>query len=387
MENVNENVKVNKQEKIKNIVVCSVFGVFLAVMFILCLFLPRPEYSNSERRKLAALLPLTYENVESGRWMTSFDSYSTDNFPFRDGFRTLKAVVSTGMFRRLDNNKIYVADGYAAAIEYPMKDANLVRASERFRNVYNTLLSESNKVYVSIIPDKGAFLAKENGRLSMDYDAFEARMRELTSDFSEYVEISDLLSLEDYYKTDTHWRQEEITDVADRLLSAMGKSPTGEHKKNELDYGFHGVYYGQSALPLPTETIYYLTNDALDGCKVSNGDKVTFGANGELVMPEMAMYDMELGHGKDPYEMYLGGSLSLVTVENPAVTDGSHLVLFRDSFGSAIAPLLCESYSKVTLVDIRYIQPMVLSRFVDFEGADVMFLYSTLVVNNSETLN
>ena len=43
MENVNDNVKVNKQDKIKNIVVCSVFGVFLAVMFTLCLFLPRPE--------------------------------------------------------------------------------------------------------------------------------------------------------------------------------------------------------------------------------------------------------------------------------------------------------------------------------------------------------
>ena len=367
-----------KTNKTKNIVVCSLFGAFLLVMFILCVFLPKPEYSESERRKLATLLPLTYENIESGRMMTSFESYSTDNFPFRDGFRTLKAIVSTGMFRRLDNNKIYVADGYAAAIEYPMKDANLVRAADRFRNVYNTLLSDSNKVYVSMIPDKGAFLAEKNGRLSMDYGAFEARMRELTGDFSQYVAISDLLSLEDYYKTDTHWRQENITDVADRLLTAMGAPATGSYKKNELDYGFHGVYYGQSSLPLPTETIYYLTNDILDGCTVYNGEK------NNAVMP---MYDMELGHGKDPYEMYLGGSLSLVTIENPNASTDRRLVLFRDSFGSAIAPLFSESYAKVTLVDIRYIQPMMLSRFIDFEGADIMFLYSTLVVNNSETLN
>jgi len=35
----------------------------------------------------------------------------------------------------------------------------------------------------------------------------------------------------------------------------------------------------------------------------------------------------------------------------------------------------------VTLVDIRYIQVGVLGRYVDFENADVLFLYSTLVLN------
>ena len=32
------------------------------------------------------------------------------------------------------------------------------------------------------------------------------------ADFAEYISISDLLERDDYYKTDTHWRQEKITD-------------------------------------------------------------------------------------------------------------------------------------------------------------------------------
>jgi hypothetical protein len=40
----------------------------------------------------------------------------------------------------------------------------------------------------------------------------------------------------------------------------------------------------------------------------------------------------------------------------------------------------------VTLVDIRYIQPQILNRFLSFEGCDVLFLYSTPVLNNSATI-
>ena len=362
----------------KNIVICTLFGVFFAAMFLCCLFLPKPEFSYSERRKLAQMVPVTVESIESGSAMTSFETYSTDNFPLRDTFRTLKAVISTYLFRRLDNNNIYVADGYAAKVEYPMKESALDYAAARFRYVYDTLLAgKDTNVYMSVIPDKGAFLAEQSDRLSMDYGQFESLMASKTKDFADYIVISDLLSLSDYYRTDTHWRQENIVDVAERLASAMGTSVSGAHTVNELDHGFRGVYYGQSALPLPAETICYLTGPAIDACRVYNGEKNN---------AEMDMYDMELAYGYDPYEMFLSGSVSLITIENPNADNDRHLVLFRDSFGSAIAPLLAEGYAKVTVVDIRYIQPLVLGRFVDFENADVLFLYSSIVLNNSETI-
>ena len=84
--------------------------------------------------------------------------------------------------------------------------------------------------------------------------------------------------------------------------------------------------------------------------------------------------------------MFLSGPISLVTIENPGARTDKKLVIFRDSFGSSIAPLLTGGYAEITLADIRYIHPDLLEQFVDFEGCDVLFLYSTLVLNHSETI-
>ena len=41
---------------------------------------------------------------------------------------------------------------------------------------------------------------------------------------------------------------------------------------------------------------------------------------------------------------------------------------------------------KLTLVDIRYLPADKLGEFVEFENQDVLFLYSTLVLNQSSML-
>ena len=74
-----------------------------------------------------------------------------------------------------------------------------------------------------------------------------------------------------------------------------------------------------------------------------------------------------------------------MTLENPQAPD-NRLILFRDSFGSSIAPYFLEQYREITLVDIRYVSPQRLGKLVDFADCDVLFLYSSLVLNNSETL-
>ena len=185
-----------------------------------------------------------------------------------------------------------------------------------------------------------------------------------------------MLEQEDYYKTDTHWRQEHITDVAAYLAECMGSSLKQDYQQKTAASDFLGVYAGQSALNLAPEPLYYLTNDAIEQSVVYNYE------TGKT----QSVYDLSRVGGKDPYEIFLSGSVSLLTVENPLASSSKELVLFRDSFGSSIAPLLLEGYSKITLADIRYIHPDYLEQYVDFTDCDVLFLYSTLVLNNSDTL-
>ena len=84
--------------------------------------------------------------------------------------------------------------------------------------------------------------------------------------------------------------------------------------------------------------------------------------------------------------MFLSGARALLTIENPNAKTDRELIVFRDSFGSSMVPLLLEDYEKVTLVDIRYVSSVKLDSFLDFHGQDVLFLYSTLVLNNSASL-
>ncbi len=362
----------------KNKIICILTALFFAAGFLLCVFLPKPEYLAAERRRAALRPELSLDAVMSGRFMDGFESWSTDTFPMRDQLRTVQALTATRVFLQKDNNGIYDHKGILAAVEYPMDPDSVRHAADRFRYLYDTYLTPETKVYLAVIPDKGCFLAKESGHPAMDYEAFERLMADQT-EFATLIPIRDLLSIDDYYRTDTHWRQEKITDVADRLTEYMGGVLTADRADYEVhtpNQAFYGVYYGQAALPVEPENLCYLTDDVIDGYLVYDWQ------NGK----EIPVYDLERAAGRDPYEMFLSGSLSLVTIENKAAEGGRSLVIFRDSFGSSIAPLLARSYERVTLIDIRYIQPDLLGQFVDFSDSDVLFLYSTLVLGHSETL-
>ena len=362
--------------KIKNIVTVSAAALFLGGFSLWSVIAPDNDISTSERRKLEKFPEIKYESIMDGSFMSKFESYTLDQFPLRDRFRTLKSITAFYALGQMDNNDIYIREGAAAKIEYPMKEDSLTHAAERFSFVYEKFIKgKGNNVYLSIVPDKGYFLADKYGFPSMDYDKFVETLRG-KMEFAQYIDIMQTLEASDYYATDTHWRQEKLIETAKHLAKEMGVELNGEYTVNKLDKPFYGVYYGQSALPLPSEEIYYLTNPLFEDCRVFD-----FESNKEI-----SVYDMEKGNGMDPYELFLSGSRSLITIENPNASTDKQLVIFRDSFGSSISPLLVEGYSKITLVDIRYILPQMLPRFIDFTNQDVLFLYSTSVLNNSETI-
>ena len=62
------------------------------------------------------------------------------------------------------------------------------------------------------------------------------------------------------------------------------------------------------------------------------------------------------------------------------------MIVFRDSFASSLIPLFVEGYSKITLIDIRYIRIEDLEKYIQFNNQEVLFLYSTLVLNNSSSM-
>jgi len=351
-----------------------IVSLFFACMFLCSVMHQDQEFSVSERRPLKDFPSVTLSQIQSGRFMTEFEDYVLDQFPFRDSFRSIKAWIEQYVFRKKNNNDIYVESGYAAEMVYPMNEVSMKNASKVFRSIYDTYLKDSgSNVYFSMIPDKNYFLAGEDGQLTIDYSIFMDQMKDEMS-YMTYIDITDTLSIEDYYRTDSHWRQETLPDTAEGISRQMGSSITGKYDVLELERPFRGVYSGQWALPLEEDSIVCLTNSIIDRYHVYDFENDR----------QIPVYNMDKAEGNDMYETYLSGSLSLITISNPEINTKKELILFRDSFGSSIAPLLAEGYSKVTLIDIRYIPWQRLDQFVDFNHKDVLFLYSTALLNHNE---
>lgn len=356
-------------------------AVLLAIWAALTLtaWLGKPEaMSDSERRPLAQFPKLTTDTLLSAKFMTDFETYTLDQFPIRDGFRTLKSLTHYYLFGQKDNNDIYMQSGYAAKLEYPLNTGSLDYALSRLTYVYDTYLKEAgSKVYMAVVPDKSYYLAEQNGYPAMDYPAFFDRVEQKLP-FAQQIALTDALTAQDYYRTDTHWRQEALLPVAQKISQAMGLTipKTEDFTQTPVKEDFYGVYYGQAALPMDPESLYVMESDLLADCKVYNYETDSYAD----------VYDLEKLEGKDPYEVFLSGPQSLLRIENPNAATDKELLIFRDSFGSSVAPLLVQDYKTVTLVDIRYLGGPMLKNYLEFNGQDVLFLYSTSVLNNGTTL-
>ncbi len=345
-------------------------------------------FSMSERRRLAQMPELTTATILDGSFMTKFDDYSLDQFPLRDTFRQIKSLTHYYVLVQSDNNDIYIANGSAAKQEYPMKDASIDRAVNRLNNVYNFLLKDkATGIYMVTVPDKGYYLAQDAGQLSMDYPQLFDKM-EAGMPWATHIDITQTLNADSYYRTDTHWRQELLLDTAATICDAMGvTAPVGSDFTSEvLERPFYGVYYGQAALPMQADEMYLLHSDVLSGSTTYLGKIDMTTGKGVFQKLYDGVYDREKLEGDDMYEGYLSGTQALLRIENPNARTDRELIVFRDSFGSSIVPLLVQDYAVVTVIDIREIDVMTLKRFDINWEADVLMLYSTLVLNNSETM-
>jgi len=341
-------------------------------------FAPAQELSEAERRPLAQMPPVSGKTLLSGAFMEDFEDFTLDQFPLRDAFRQLKARFHFDVLRQSDNNDIYLVDGIAVGQEYPLNEESVYHAIDRFAYVYQRYLEASgSKVYMAVVPDKGYYLGGQSDHLTMDYDTMMGLFRE-GMPWASHIDLTGSLTGDDYYRTDTHWRQENLLNAASALCEAMDveKPRPEDYTVKELERPFYGVYYGQAALPMEPDVLRYLESGLLRDCTVYDYE------TGKTA----AVYDLTKLESRDLYDVFLSGSKSLLRIENPHAASDRELILFRDSFGSAMAPLLVQGYKTVTLVDIRYLQSNMLDKYLTFEGQDVLFLYSTLVLNNSSVI-
>lgn len=358
-------------EKAKNRGTVLVFVILLLGGMLLHLLLPDQEISRSERRRLAQAPEASGEALLSGQYAQDLEDYLLDQFPGRESLRTLKAVWTYYVLGQQDNNGVYLSQGTAAKLDSELDPVQVQRFVDKMNEIHELHLSDST-VYCAVIPDKNYYLDCPK----LDYNALLETV-ETGLPWADHIDLTGSLTLADYYATDSHWRQERLDRVAGTLSQSMNLDlPSLEAYDRQTLSGFRGVYYGQSALPLPPEDLVYLENDATQAAVVT----------GPELKGEQTVYDPARFAGLDGYDVFLHGAQAVLTLENPLAETDRELIVFRDSYGSSLTPLLLSGCKTVTLVDIRYVSAANLGKFVDFHGQDVLLLYSTTVINSAGIL-
>lgn len=360
----------------KNKVLSILFIIIIFGMMILGIFLPDKDISVAERRKLAHFPNIEIDAIMNGDFFNNVNNYVVEQFPFRDWFRNIKGFVSNYLFQKKDEDGIFIKDESIYQLNPSLDEKSVIHFTNLLNKIQKNDLKTEN-VYYAVIPDKNYFL--DNSIPKLDYDRLELLLRQELINMK-YIDLFDTLNLDSYYKTDIHWKQEKLTSILEKLQNSMDLLSLGIPTQEKHYDKFYGALYGRIANNLWPDKITYLINEEIDDAKVFDYEKQKY----RKVYEEKDLANI------DSYDIYLGGAKPLLMIENENQKNGKELILFRDSFGSSIAPLLISNYSKITLIDLRYLSSELLKNIeeIDFHNPnqDVLFLYSVPIINSSFTL-
>lgn len=344
------------------------FAIIVIGISVLNIIKKDEQISLSERRSLVQFSSITLSNMN-----TKLDEYISDQFILRDQFKMLKTYFEFDVFYKNDNNDLFVYKDGIVKNEL-LNEASIIKLSNKINEISSMYLNGMD-VYYTIVPDKQNYINKTAKYNTFDFDELE-KIVTTTVRSGKYIDIYDLLNYDSYYKTDSHWRQEKIIGVANNLLNNLGKSNIESVFEKQVIDDFRGVYFKQLQYGVESEELIYLTNDIIEEASVFNYE----------LNKEEAVYNMSKIGSVEEYDVFLSGPASLQLITNEFATSDDELIIFRDSFGSSITPLLIEKYKKITLVDTRYISSQILDEFIEFKDQKVLFMYSTMLYNNSSTV-
>lgn len=359
----------------------ALFCGFLAVFFAANLLTPDREFSQDENRYLAQKpsldagdftlkLPIGESgDFFTGRFMSDFESYLTDQFVGRDEWIAAKAMAER-LAGKGENNGVYLCDQETLIPRFDQPDQSKVTANLDY---VNKLVENVNiPVYFSLIPGKVSVWADRLPAGAPNASEGDILAQAQADTQAHWVDIASALEAhkgeEIYYRLDHHWTSLGAYYGYTALMGAMGLEtiPLSDYEKTTVSTDFKGTTYSSSG-------VRWMTPDTIDIYVPEEGVTVTAWSG---TQPEAGvLYDWSKLEVKDKYSFFLGGNKPLAVVKTQR-TDAPKLLVIRDSYSDSLAPFLTADFSEIHLFDPRYNKTPV-SQYVVENGIDqVLVLYS-----------
>ena len=374
---MNEEIKKEKRTRKKGNIIFTflimLFCLMLGFFSLIGIFIPDRQLSENENRVLAQMPVLTVSGVLDGSFMKDFEAYLADQFPLRD-----EAIYLKGFFERLwgksSENGVYIGkndflfDVPTAFDEDKMADTaslvnKLCKKNSKLNAVF-TLVPNSTCIYRENLPE-GLVLPDQSKQIEKLYAALDKEI--VTVDA-----VSALLREKSYhdvfYKTDHHWTTRGaysvFLEIADKLKLDVKKDSFSFYT---VSNGFEGT--------LKAKSTFAKAKDSLEICVPEKSEGSYYIEISGVTEKYSSCFFEEKLNEKNKYEVFLGGNYESLTVTT-SLPEGRKLVVVKDSFANCIIPMLTPYFTKILVLDPRYMTESVQKLLQEDDYTDLLFLYN-----------
>lgn len=402
-----------KSAKLKIILAISV----TVILFIIGLaFFARPTISDNEKRELTKFPKFTIESFLSGEYTSQISLWFSDTYPLREPM-----IEANGVIQELHGIRGEQVIGGGEADDIPAGPADIVfnptddGKGEGFEGMYLNgdtayqlyfFNKQNSDSYVALI---NKFAASVKGKATVydmivplhyqialssetvnKYNASDCKdaidyMYENLADGVVSVDtLPNLIAHNNeylYFRTDHHWTARGAYYAYLAFCEEKGIEPTKLEDYQRLQFnGFLGTFYANAKQPVAMKQ----NPDYVEAfVPIGINEEEVFDSNGNKIAEYAVVYTKaDKYDAGNKYLTFIGGDQPLTKIHNPKITDGSSIVVVKESYGNAFVPFLVDSYEYVYVIDYRAWSGD-LANFVVTNGIDdVLFLN---VVSNTST--
>ena len=402
------------------------FGGMLAVMgFIGLLWFARPDTSVVEKRDLAEFPDLTWSAFWDGSYFKDIDTWYADTFPLREGLisgsqtmehlygirsdqivgETMTAddipdpdasgeevqaaepeeILPDGTVKEIGEmqGQIYITNGSGYGLYYftqPAADKFAATMNQVYANVKDKV-----DLYVMICPISAGVMLDQtvlddmgcsDEKAAIDY--IYGKMNDGIHTVSAFDNLRKHNAEYIYFHTDHHWTALGAYYAYQAFCKEKGIQPNPIEGFQTMEFpGFLGTFVSSSnnnaALTANPDTVV---------AYVPNGtNAMTMHYTNGSVVDWFVINDVS-GYAKSElYATFVGGDRPFSYAHNPNITDGSAVMVVKDSYGNAFIPFLIDHYEYVYWVDARYTKNTISQMVADYNIQDV--IYQVQIYNSS----
>ncbi len=352
------------------------FG-FVAAVTLSDLVNPVRAFSEMENRELKTASQFTLSRLFKGDFQSRYEEVVADQFVGRDEWITLKSMTESALLKTENNGVIYGKNG---ALFGKLTSYNQEQLTKNI-GFLQQFAEKHDNVTFGVIPSGYTYSTDQlpAGSGQIDQLPIIADIEKSLADSVQWFDVAGLLTAQEseslYYNTDHHWKGTTAYLAYTALCEQLGMQPVAEDQLTLREVNdFYGSYFSKckkAGIQPDTLTFYDLPFQVaatVDGTQKSG------------------WYDPAQLEKRDKYGAFLYGNGGLTILSRldrqtkEADHETSRLLLIKDSFSNALAPLFMNNFDEVYIVDLRS-YPMGLTKLceeTDFDEIVVLYNFENL---------